>query len=86
MTSPQRAPHPTDLNPHPTDTDLHPADLNPRLIEIRTRKAERRAVRVAFAARRQRGLEHRHAQRLHNLEVARQPTANQEQSPTAGDT
>lgn len=65
--------------PNPADTDQHHADINPRLAEIRARKAERRAIRAEFVACRQRGLEYRHAQRLHNLTLANRPAMGQAQ-------
>ena len=66
----------------PTGTDLVPTDIDPCLAQIRARKAERRPIRAEFAARRQRGLEYRHAQRLHNLTIARQLTIDQSEPPT----
>jgi hypothetical protein len=52
-----------------TSPEQIPPDV--RLAAIRARKAARKAVRAEFAVRRQYGLEYRHAQRLHNLDVAR---------------
>jgi hypothetical protein len=68
-------------SPQQTAPDLHPTNPDPRLAEIRARKADRRAIRAEFAARRQRGLEYRHAQRLHNLAVARQQATERGEPP-----
>jgi hypothetical protein len=68
-------------SPQQTAPDLHPTNPDPRLAEIRARKADRRAIRAEFAARRQRALEYRHAQRLHNLAVARQQATERGEPP-----
>jgi hypothetical protein len=58
-----------------TDYDDLPSAIpsaDERLAAIRERKAERQAVRTAFAARRARGLPFRMAQRLRNLAASRE--------------
>jgi hypothetical protein len=68
-------------SPQQTTPDPRPTNPDPRLAEIRARKADRRAIRAEFAARRQRALEYRHAQRLHNLAVARQQATERGEPP-----